>query len=164
VDRAIRLWDVATGKQRHVFDGHTGAASGVAFVAGGKSLASAGADGTVRLWDVTSGKELLQFQGQHVGVGSLAVSTDGTAVVSVGVDHTVRFWDAATAGMLPAIRGQVGAGETLRFGLGLDGIQQANASQRLMCPGWVALLRLEKTATGVCPTAYMGCAWRAKEP
>jgi RNA polymerase sigma factor (sigma-70 family) len=96
VDRAIRLWDVATGKQRHVFDGHTGAASGLAFVAGGKSLASAGADGTVRLWDVTSGKELHQFQGQHVGVGSLAVSADGTAVVSAGVDHTVRFWDAAT--------------------------------------------------------------------
>src|SRR5262245_29004667 len=64
--------------------------------------------------------------------------------------------------MLPAIRGQVGAGETLRFGLGLDGIQQANASQRLMRPGWVALLRLEKTATGVCPTAYMGCSCRVE--
>ena len=62
------------------------------------------------------------------------------------------------------MRGQVGAREFLRLGLGLDGVQQADAGQRLMRPGRVALLRLEKTATGVCPTAYMGCAWRAKEP
>ena len=53
----IRLWDVATGQELHRLKGHTKDVRWVTFSADGKTLASAGFDGTIRLWDLVRGKE-----------------------------------------------------------------------------------------------------------
>lgn len=57
VDKKIRLWDVAAGKQRAVLEGHTRQVAALAFSPDGATLLSAGYDRTVRLWDVASGKQ-----------------------------------------------------------------------------------------------------------
>jgi WD40 repeat protein len=50
---SIHLWDLLTGKQVHVLQGHTGIVNAVAFTAHGKKLVSASDDTTVLVWDMT---------------------------------------------------------------------------------------------------------------
>jgi WD40 repeat protein len=58
---ALRLWDVATGKERARFPGHQATASAAAFVPGGRVLVTGGGDGAVMLWDVTGHVENGKF-------------------------------------------------------------------------------------------------------
>ena len=55
-DGTVRIWDPATGQQRAVLTGHTGAVTAVAIAPDGTWLASAGDDGTVRIWDPATGQ------------------------------------------------------------------------------------------------------------
>jgi WD40 repeat protein len=48
----VLVWDVKTGKQVLMLNGHTHGVQALDFHPGGKVLASGGSDGTIRLWDV----------------------------------------------------------------------------------------------------------------
>jgi WD40 repeat protein len=73
--------------------GHQGWVRSVAFCPDGKTLASAGLDGTVRLWRVATGKEIRRFRGHQSGVHSVAFSADGSVLVSGSADSTLLSWD-----------------------------------------------------------------------
>jgi RNA polymerase sigma factor (sigma-70 family) len=52
--RVVRVWEVATGKERLAFSGHRGPTASLAFAPDGRSLASGSTDTSVLIWDLTS--------------------------------------------------------------------------------------------------------------
>jgi RNA polymerase sigma factor (sigma-70 family) len=53
-DSLVHLLDVATGKERHAFDGHGGGIVSLTFSADGKTLVSGGTDTTLLVWDLAA--------------------------------------------------------------------------------------------------------------
>src|SRR5204862_14836 len=95
----VRLWEVATGRERHRLEGHRGVVLAVALSPDGKTLASASKD--IRLWDVAGGRLLRRLQGGQRWVNGLAFSPDGKTLASadaggVGGEQPILLWEAAT--------------------------------------------------------------------
>ena len=57
VDKTIKLWSVATGKEQATLKGHMKEVSSVAYSPDGKTLASGSFDGTIKLWDMPAAKK-----------------------------------------------------------------------------------------------------------
>ena len=57
-DKAVRLWDIATGKELRGFSGHTNGVRSVALSPDGRFALSGSWDGSIRLWRVNDGREL----------------------------------------------------------------------------------------------------------
>jgi WD40 repeat protein len=95
-DRAVRTWDLGTGKLVHALVGHTNLVGTVVFGPDGKVLASASRDKTVRWWDASSGKLMGTFEGHTDGVYSVAFAADGKSLFTGAWDATLRRVDLAT--------------------------------------------------------------------
>jgi len=111
-DRAVRLWDPATGEQVRALHGHSRKVLAVcSLVAGGRVLlASAGHDGTVRVWDPATGKPLHVLRGHTRRVNDVCSLVAGGRVLlaSAGRDRTVRVWDPATGEQRRVLAGHAG--------------------------------------------------------
>jgi WD40 repeat protein len=93
-DRAVRIWDVETGKEVFKFTGHSVRVTDVCFSPDGRAVASAG--GTEALvWVAADGRILRRFRGHAGMVMSAKFSPDGKWVITAGGDGTLRVWDAA---------------------------------------------------------------------
>jgi RNA polymerase sigma factor (sigma-70 family) len=106
-DRAVRLWEVVTGKQIFVRKEHSGAGYVVAFSSDGRIVASGSGAGvhenplqeqdSIELWDVATGKEVQRLQGHRSSVTSLAFAPDGSRLASGLRNSAVMVWDVPRA-------------------------------------------------------------------
>jgi len=99
-DKAVRVFDVADGRQVRLFEGHTHHVLGVAWRSDGRLLVSCGADTATKVWDFETGEQLrtLNFsQKQAAAVQFIGDSTN--ALVSSG-DNLLRLFQAENGGLL----------------------------------------------------------------
>lgn len=110
-DSTVRLWDVRTGKQKAVLEGHTDEVMGVAFSPDGSLLASCGGagryddprPGELFLWDVATRKRRAMLT-PHAGcVLSLSFAPDGKTLASASRGYIAdeeaneaKLWDVTT--------------------------------------------------------------------
>jgi WD40 repeat protein len=99
-DKTVRVWQLATGKEIQLLQGHEGAVLSIAFSPDARSLASASKDKTIRLWQLATGNEICSFQGHEGPVRRIAFSPDGRVLASGAEDNTIRLWTVATGACL----------------------------------------------------------------
>lgn len=104
-DRSLRVWDVATGRERLILSGHSDAVNSCAVSPECDFIVSASNDKTLKIWDVITGKERLTLHGHEAGVHACTVSPRGNAIVSASADNTIRVWDVATGKELLVLEG-----------------------------------------------------------
>jgi RNA polymerase sigma factor (sigma-70 family) len=112
----VRLWDLATGRQRARLTGHVQAVHDVAFFPDGKKMVSGSSD-AIRLWDVDRGAEARLLDAPDPS-GALAISPDGR-LLATGHRHRseglIRLWDPATGRELRHWKAHFGTVERLAF-------------------------------------------------
>jgi RNA polymerase sigma factor (sigma-70 family) len=93
----VRVWDLATQKQRTFFRGDTGRVHAVCFSPDGTTLVAGLRDGTIRRWNAASGREFAPLRHNVTGgVRALAFSPYGetlAAVMQNESENMVELWD-----------------------------------------------------------------------
>jgi TPR repeat protein len=103
-DKTARVWDVATGHQLLILNGHSGTVATASFSADGKRIVTASDDKTARTWDAATGQQLVLLSGHTDRVTSAAFSPNDQDIITSSLDKTARIWDAATGQQLLAAR------------------------------------------------------------
>jgi WD40 repeat protein len=91
--QTIKLWDVATGRERRRLKGHGHDVYTLSFTPDGTALLSGGGDRSVRLWDVASGRQRTAYSWPVGKVFAVAVSPDGLTAAAAGDGPDVVVWD-----------------------------------------------------------------------
>ncbi len=114
-DKAVVLWEAATGKVVRRFDGHSFIAVSVAFSPDGTRLVSTSRDRSAIVWNLATGKRIARMIGHATSVGTAIFSPDGKSVITGSTDGLAIQWNAATGEATRCFIGHAGAVTALDF-------------------------------------------------
>ncbi|MGD9723086.1 MAG: c-type cytochrome domain-containing protein [Pirellulales bacterium] len=92
-DRAIRIFDVASGKEEILIEDHADWVVGLAWSPDGTKLVSASRDKTSKMFNAANGESLTTYSGHGDAVFDAGFSGDGKLVLSAGNDKKVHAWN-----------------------------------------------------------------------
>lgn len=90
-DKMARVTALSSGKQVHLFEGHTHYVTGVAFRSDGRVLATAGAEGSVVTWNMLMGERKKKIEGWTKEVTSLQFIGATNQIVTSSGDNRIRI-------------------------------------------------------------------------
>ncbi len=94
-DGSVRLWEVAGGKELHLFHEQNSPVQALAFSPDGTVFACAGKGSEIVLRETATGKGLRRLAGHQGPITVIAFSPDSKLSASKGHDRTFRLWDVA---------------------------------------------------------------------
>jgi WD40 repeat protein len=103
--KTIRIWDVASGKEILLLEGHEKSTLPVCFSPDGNFILSGSLDRTVRLWSADSGKELKKMEIHTDNIFAVAFHPGGRYAASASGDKTIRLWDLETGRVIQTYSG-----------------------------------------------------------
>ncbi|HZW33235.1 MAG TPA: M56 family metallopeptidase [Isosphaeraceae bacterium] len=110
-DRTVKLWDLATRRERMTLDGQTNYVQSVAFSPDGKSLASIGFGSELVLWELPSGKRLRTWKGEGNLGKRVGFSPDGRWIAAESLSRVegrgLTIWEQATG----KLKGKIESGD-----------------------------------------------------
>jgi len=118
-DKKVRIWDIPSGRERAVLNGHAEMVRSVAFSPDGRRLISTGQDRLVMLWDAVRGvaiRPLGEPGSNPVQFG--AFSPDGLTVAlgeSAGTPQDITLFDVETGAVRTRLTGHYSGINALAF-------------------------------------------------
>jgi len=97
-DRAVRIWDMATGRQQATLTGHDGQVWAIAVAPDGSWLATGGEDRTVRIWDMATRQARAQMRLENSIKAGAWLSANSLAVGGPGGLYLFDFLTVTSAG------------------------------------------------------------------
>jgi WD40 repeat protein len=89
-DGTLKVWDLATGKERVTFTGHSSLITDVAITPDSKRVISTSFDNTLMIWDLASGEVIASFIGDGE-INKCLVAPDGVTIVAGERSGRVHF-------------------------------------------------------------------------
>ncbi|MBL8794512.1 MAG: PD40 domain-containing protein [Planctomycetia bacterium] len=136
---AVRVYEVATGRECFRAAGHRAALDELIFTRDGRLLAWSDYAGAVRLWDTVDGRERSGPQLRRSPLSPLAFSADGRSLLYCAADDTLQEWNLRTGSAGRRWEGRQADGFRLRYardgntviaGSGLDFWDPATGERR----------------------------------
>ena len=106
-DKAIRVFDLASGSQVALLEGHQNIVRNVvvAPLDGQNVVVSGGYDETIRVFDLASGTQLAVLEGQPVNSIAVASLGEKSVIVTGGDDGVIRVLDPSSGAQLALLKG-----------------------------------------------------------
>lgn len=130
----IRVWEKATGRELARLKGHTREVRWVTFSPNGKTLASAGFDGTIRTWDIDNRKQIRSITAHKDGYAERVFFLSGDQqLVSCGgntngQNGSLAIWNASNGKEIRAWHG-AGANGLIALAVSPNGTQFASGGR-----------------------------------
>ncbi len=95
-DTTLRVWDLETGRPRHVFGPFDTESDTCAIDPSRNRVVLGCDDGCIRIFDVTAGEMVAKIDAHEAGIKKVACSPADGAILSAAYDGKIHVWDGAS--------------------------------------------------------------------